>query len=117
MDNSAPEENEMKTLVSCTNMLDKLGFTAQFKALETGLKSLKTERLFKPDEIKVINFYRFEGESNPSDNTILYAIETCTGELGTLTDAYGPYSDTNVTNFMKDVDSIEKKVNHDESLK
>jgi len=110
------EENNMTTLVSCTNMLDKLGFTTQFKATQTGLKSLANERYYKPEEIKVINFYRFEGESDPSDNTILYAIETSTGERGTLTDAYGPYSDTNVTKFMNDVDSIEKKVNKDESL-
>jgi len=110
------EEHNMTTLVSCTNMLDKLGFTTQFKATQTGLKSLATERYFKPEEIKVINFYRFEGESDPSDSTILYAIETSTGERGTLTDAYGPYSDTNVTKFMNDVDSIEKKVNKDETL-
>ena len=110
------EKSEMKTMVSCCNMLNKLGFTIQFKALATGLKSLTTERVYKPEEVKVVNFYRFEGESNPADNAILYAIETCVGERGTLSDAYGPYADLNVTNFMAKVDLISKKVNKDESL-
>lgn len=116
MKNSTNEQNKMKTLVSCTNMLDNLGFTTQFKAETRGLESLTTKRLYQPEEVKVVNFYRFEGASNPSDNSILYAIETNNGERGTLTDAYGAYSDTNVTNFMKSVDSLEKKVNKEDSL-
>ena len=103
------EKLEMKTLVSCTNMLDKLGFATQFKATERGLKSLTTESIYKPAEVKVVNFYRFEGESNPSDNSILYAIETNNGERGTLTDGYGPYSDICVTKFMQQVQNMGKK--------
>lgn len=116
MKDSANEQNKMKTLVSCCNMLDNLGFTTQFKATATGLNSLTTKRSYQPGEVKVVNFYRFEGQSNPSDNAILYAIETDNGERGTLTDAYGIYSDANVTKFMKAVDSVEKKVNDKESL-
>jgi hypothetical protein len=116
MKDSKTEKKEMETMLSCTQMLDKLAFTTQFKAIPNGLKSLTTDMVYKPEEIKVINFYRFEGESNPSDSTIMYAIETSTGERGTLTDAYGPYSDTNVTSFMNDVNSIEKKVNKNETI-
>ena len=107
--NSQLENHELKTLVSCTNMLTAQGFTTQFKAIETGLQSLTNERIFKPEEVKVLNFYRFEGESDPEDSSILYAIETTDGERGTLTDAYGPYSDTHVTNFIKEVEDIQKK--------
>lgn len=112
-----PEEKvPMKTMVSCLNMLMTKGFEAQFKATKAGLKSLATEQVYKPGEVKVINFYRFEGESDPSDNSIVYAIETGSGEQGTLVDAYGPYSDTLVTTFMKEVEEIEKKVNKDKKL-
>lgn len=116
MEDSNKEKSQMKTMVSCCNMLNDLGFTIQFKALPTGLLSLTTERVYKAEEVKVVNFYRFEGESNPEDNAILYAIETCSGEKGTLSDAYGPYADSNVTNFMAGVDSIEKKVDRDKFL-
>ncbi len=113
------EENgsyDMKTMVSCTNMLYKLGFQVQFQATIAGLKSLTSKKIYKPEEVKVVNFYRFEGESNPADNAILYAIETVDGEQGTLTDAYGVYGDANVTKFISDVESLEKKVNKDATL-
>ena len=110
------EKEHMKTLVSCLNTLLTSGFEIQFKAMKSGLKSLTTEKIYKPEQVKVLNFYRFEGESDPSDNSILYAIETSDGERGTLIDAYGPYSDTNVTNFMQQVEEIEKKVVRETSL-
>jgi hypothetical protein len=106
----------METLAACTSMLYKLGYRTQFQALESGLKSLTTGRIYLPNEVRVVNFYRFEGDSAPEDNSILYAIQTITGERGTLTDAYGHYSDTDVTNFMKQVDEIEKKTNKEKSL-
>jgi len=108
--NITEEKVHMKTLVSCLNSLVKSGFETQFKANKSGLKSLSTEKMYKPEQVKVLSFYRFEGESDPADNSIVYAIETSDGERGTLIDAYGPYSDTNVTNFMREVEEIEKKV-------
>ena len=48
----------------------------------------------------MVNFYRYEGESNPEDRSILYGIETANGEKGTVVDAYEPYSDTFVTKFI-----------------
>ena len=100
----------MSTLVSCSNKLDADGFNVQFKATESGLQSLKSNRVFAPQEVKIVNFYRFEGESSPADSSILYAIETTTGERGTLVDSYGSYSDTNVTKFINQVEEINKQV-------
>lgn len=116
MKKSLPDKTHMKTLVSCINSLLADGFETQFKATKAGLKSLTTEKIYKPEEIRILNFYRFEGESDPSDNSILYAIETTGGERGTLTDAYGPYSDTNVTNFIKEVEEINKKMIKEDTL-
>src|SRR3954470_19020354 len=105
---------EMETLTACSNKLLAEGYVTQFKAVKNGLKSLTTEKVFAPTEVKIINFYRFEGESDPSDNSILYVIETDDGEKGTLSDAYGPYSDSHVTNFIKEVEAIEKHMHLDE---
>lgn len=116
MENLATDKIHMKTLVSCLNSLLAEGFDSQFKAIKSGLKSLANEKVYQPDEVKILNFYRFEGESDPSDNSILYAIETTDGARGTLIDAYGPYSDTNVTNFIQQVEEIEKKVVREKSL-
>jgi hypothetical protein len=41
---------------------------------------------FGPDDFNVRKIFRFEGMSNPSDSSILYAIETLTGVKGLLVD-------------------------------
>lgn len=99
----------MKSLSECINTLTKVGFTTQFQVNENGLESLDTHDIYKPEDIEITNFYRFEGESNPSDNEILYAIKTNKGEQGILTDAYGMYADTRVNDFIRSVDDIEKR--------
>lgn len=106
------DREEMKTLTSCLNTLLAAGYKTQFKAVKDGLKSLTTEKIYKPVDVKINNFYRFEGDSDPSDNSILYAIQTTSGEKGTLSDAYGAYSDTNVSNFIQNVEKIEKHEHH-----
>jgi hypothetical protein len=111
-----PRKEEMKTLSSCVNQLTQKGYDAQFKVDEKGLTSLSTERVYHPNEVKIVSFYRFEGESDPADNSILYAIETCDGEKGTLTDAYGMYADTFVSGFIEEVEGIDKK-RDDKTLK
>jgi hypothetical protein len=103
------DKEEMKTLASCLNSLLASGYDTQFKATKLGLKSLTTEKVYQPEDIKITNFYRFEGESDPGDNAVLYAIQTTNGERGTLTDAYGAYSDAHVANFIKEVEMIQKR--------
>jgi hypothetical protein len=109
----SPDKEHMKTLVSCINSLTKFGFTAQFKVQKDNkLKSLETEKTYGPEDVIIKNFYRFEGESDPADNSILYAIETTSGERGTLSDAFGVYGDANVAAFVKDVEAIRKREHH-----
>ena len=101
--------SDMKTLASCINHLVKEGYTEDFKIIETGLISLHSEKVYNPQQVHVLNFFRFEGASDPADNSILYAIETDDGTKGTLTDAYGPYADPQVTKFMQRVEDLTKK--------
>ncbi len=98
----------MVTLATVITKLTRKGYETQFKVTPEGLSSLSSEKLFRPNEVKVTHFYRFEGESNPADNSILYAIETTTGEMGTLVDGYGISSDHLVDAFIKQVERINK---------
>ena len=100
---------DMKTLTLCLNKLLSDGYTEDFKASDKGLLSVQSEKVYTPRQIHVVNFYRFEGASDPADNSILYAIETSDGVKGTLVDAYGPYADIKVNQFMKEVEDISKK--------
>jgi hypothetical protein len=101
----------MNTLTSCVNKVVKDGYTDSFKVTRQGLYSLSKDRHFQPEQVKVVNFYRFEGESDPGDEIIMYVIETHDGLKGTLIDAYGPYADEHVNKFMAQVDTCTKEVN------
>lgn len=94
----------MQSLATCLNKVMKEGYTDHFTITEKGLESLHKHSNYKPEEIQVVNFFRFEGQSDPDDNAILYVIETNDGTKGTLVDAYGLYTDPTVSKFMKEVE-------------
>jgi len=48
---------------------------------------------YLPENLTIIKTYRFEGESDPSDSSIIYIIEANDGLIGYSMDAYGVYSD------------------------
>jgi len=100
---------EMKTLVSSLHSFVQKGYLEDYKVTDKGLKAMKTKKIYQPDQVKVADFHRFEGSSDPADESILYAIETNDGGKGTLIDSYGPFSDTMVTEFMQKVEEIAKK--------
>ncbi len=100
----------MKSLANCLNRVITEGYTADFKVTDQGLEDGDRADRYSPEQIQVVNFFRFEGQSDPDDNAILYVIETNDGTKGTLIDAYGVYNDTRVAQFIRDVESIQKKV-------
>lgn len=107
------EKTNLKTLASCMNTLQADGFNENFMVKDKKIHALEAEKEYEPSEVKILNFYRFEGESDPADNSILYALETNDGIRGLLSDAYGPYADTKVTKFISEVEEIMKKTNRD----
>ena len=100
---------ELRTLAYCQNQAVKKGYVGNFRAVPTGLEFIETGASYKPDQINVVDFYRFEGISDPADMAVLYVIETADGAKGTLVDAYGTYSDPDVAKVMIAVDQIAKK--------
>lgn len=100
---------EMRDMRYCINKAVNNGYTQDFKVNDKGLLSLQTRQVYTPDDVKVVDFYRFEGASDPDDNAILYVIETGNGSKGTLVDAYGVYADMQIGRFLKQVEDIHKK--------
>ena len=104
-----PPKEDLTTLVAILNRLHKEGYEAQFKVTKAGLESTTSGKTFTPQQVAIKSFYRFEGDSSADDNAIVYAMETNSGEKGTLTDSFGAYSDPQVEKFIKDVEEIQKK--------
>ena len=97
------DNSNTSSLILALNYLNTQGFKTQFKVNEQALFSTTTQKKYTSDEVIVVHIYRFEGESDPDDNEIIFAIITKDGEKGTLVDAYGLYNDANISNFMKSV--------------
>lgn len=98
-------KTEMTTLSS---ILEKLRLRKQdneFKMTEKGFCT-GTGKYYEPEELKIIKTYRFEGESDPSDNIVLYLIEANDGLMGYCMDAYGAYSNYENSDF----DDFVKKI-------
>ena len=100
----------MKSLTSCLNKMISDGYTDDFKITAEGMRSLRTDKPYQPTDVDIVNFFRFEGMSNPDDMAIMYVIETHDGLKGTLIDAYGTYADPDVNQFILEVENIKKKV-------
>lgn len=49
--------------------------------------------VYQPSALTIIKVYRFEGESDPADMSVIYAIRADDGQRGYLLNAYGTYSD------------------------
>ncbi|HUC80686.1 MAG TPA: hypothetical protein VMR70_07195, partial [Flavisolibacter sp.] len=56
--------------------LEKHGYNEQFRVQHKKLESITTGKTYNWEDVKAVNFYRFEGISDPDDMSILYAIET-----------------------------------------
>jgi hypothetical protein len=99
----------MTTLSECVANALESGYAENFKIVSNGLITADGKSIYQPQDIAITNFYRFEGYTNPDDNSILYLVETNDGRKGTLIDAYGAYADAEFSNFITQVLDIRKK--------
>lgn len=82
------------TLSEAINGLKKRGYTEDFNLEPQCVKCASLDLQLHPEHFTVDEFHRFEGASNPSDNSIVYAIHSNEGVKGVLVDAYGMYSES-----------------------
>lgn len=91
---------EMTTLVQVMNKLRDKGFDNELKVSDHGrMQSAVNDQVYDPEDLKIIKTYRFEGESDPSDNSVLYLLEDREGRKGYVLDAYGMYTSHDESGF------------------
>ena len=99
----------LKSLTTCLNRIVAEGYTEDFKLEQEHLTALQHNRHYWPQQLKVINSFRFEGFSNPNDNAILYLIETFDGLKGTLLDAFNLSNPSQINDFIREVENTQRK--------
>ena len=86
-----PQKDEMNTLSQILNRLTVKGYDKEFRWTEEGFTV--DDKVYQPEDLTILKTYRFEGESDPADSSILYVIEANDHLIGYSLDAYGTYSD------------------------
>ncbi|MBO2008296.1 hypothetical protein [Hymenobacter negativus] len=109
------DKEEERSLVNVENKLNKDGFTQDFNVVDGRLQTIGNDsnKSYAPDEVTIVDFYRFEGESDPDDMSILYAIEANDGVKGTISSAYGVYADSDTLEFLTKVEDLGKNLTKD----
>ena len=81
------------TLTEAVNGLRQRGYTLDFNLESDRIRCQKTPLSLLPDEFEIMEFYRFEGNSDPADESVIYAIESHHGQKGLLVNGFGVSSD------------------------
>jgi hypothetical protein len=84
----------METLREALERLVRLGYVDEFSADGEGLRSRATGAIAAPETFRVDEVVRFEGESDPSDESAVFALRPSgDGRRGTYTVAFGTLMD------------------------
>ena len=83
------------TVVAAINGLKEKGYTLDFNIAFDKLICSQNNECLNPGDFEITEVHRFEGETNPSDEDVVYAVESKNGKLkGVITSAFGIYADS-----------------------
>lgn len=81
-----------RSLIDITQELRKKGFGLNFAAQQDSTLKSDTGLEFEPEQLRVKEVYRLEGESNPDDMCVVFGLESIEDESirGVFIEAFGP---------------------------
>ena len=83
----------METVSEAIRRLSNAGYDDAYGAEQDGLKSRSRGTVRPPESFRVDEIVRFEGDSDPSDESAIFALTSTDGTKGTYTVAFGPLMD------------------------
>ncbi len=75
------------TVSAAVNGLKERGYTQDFNLSENCI--VCNQDKFNPEDFEITEVYRFEGNTDPADEAVVYAIESNRGHKGVLVNGYG----------------------------
>lgn len=85
-------KSHYSTVSEAINKLRLDGYVTDFNLEENYITGNKEK--FNVEDLEIVDVYRYEGDSDPSDEAIVYAIESKSGVKGILVNGYGISSDS-----------------------
>ena len=84
----------METLIAALARLAAAGFRDSFRAQRGALDAIDAGRALAPEQLAVVELVRFEGDSDPQDELVLFALRSEDGSVsGTWLVSYGAQTD------------------------
>lgn len=102
---------EMNTLSQILEKLRLKGKDNELKITDHGKMQSQAGKIYKPEDLTIVKTYRFEGPSDPADNSVLYLLEDKDKTIGYILDAYGIYSDNDgpaFDDFLKKIPTADR---------
>lgn len=87
-------------MLSRLRKLEEEGYTDALRFEEDKLINLTRKKEYSKDDINSCEEFRFEGMTNPSDMSILFALSFKDGNKGTLAAPFGSQGDPALFDFM-----------------
>jgi len=81
------------TVAEAVNGLKERGYTIDFNLEADQICCNKTQLKLRAPEFEITEVYRFEGDSDPADEAVVYAIESKHGQRGVLVNGFGVSAD------------------------
>ena len=87
------------TVAEAVNDLVRRGYTFDFRKVKSDHPEwLQDNKHLRPDEFVINELYRFEGPTDPADESLVLAISSAKHNVkGTLVNAFGPYGEPGVS--------------------
>ena len=82
------------TVTEAVKGLRQRGYTIDFNLEADRIICDKTPLSLAPSDFEITEVYRFEGNSDPADEAIVYAIESRHGQKGVLVNGFGVSAET-----------------------
>lgn len=95
--------NKYPTMLAAVEALQARGYNCDFQLAGESMKCLSTNKMYHSEDMVIVEYHRFEGESNPDDMSIIFAIECNDGTKGTIVSSYGVYGDVGLLDFIDKV--------------
>jgi|SRR5580658_2148706 hypothetical protein len=81
------------TVTEATEDLKKRGYSIDFNLDFDCIHSREKTISLKAPEFEITEVYRFEGNSDPADEAVVYAIESKHGQKGVMVNGFGISAD------------------------
>jgi len=84
------------SVIKALEELKTMGFTVDFNLLEEDI-------MRNPNHYEILHIYRYEGETNPDDEAIVYGIRSNTGEKGVFVAGFSPNSENQAAKVLNEL--------------